>query len=169
MEQVKSALVRDVAQNLYGWWGRCAPADWAAMVEAAQATINNCAATLPVPVMDLNESRPQFSEIGNPLGMAPECKEVAVASNPARYAGRAAQILRLQGHPVFYLNKTLVVSAQYRGEDQLIKDIFVFAPIVIYHENKDDGRPSSLARNALITRPYGLAVVVMEAAPRGKF
>lgn len=169
MSQIQSALVRDVAQNLYSWWwGKCAPADWAALVELAQAKINNCAATLPVPVMDLNETRPRLPELGNPLEMAPECKEVAVASNQARYAGRAAQILRSQGHPIFYLNKSLALSAQYQGQDQLIKDIMAFAPLVVYHENKD-GRPDGWVKDALLTRQYGLAVVVMEAQPRGKF
>ena len=178
MEQVKSRLVRSIAQGLYRWWGVCSPDDWKQMVNQAQAMINACEVTWPVPVMDLRESRPDLEyPDGNPVEMEPVYFYKSVP-DAARYAGRVAQILSRAGHVVFYLSNTSVpssaASAQYSEVKQLIVGIIMAAPVVVYYDN-EPGKPSWI-RELFMNRQCGILVKVVEqpaanskGGRRGKF
>ena len=177
MEQVKSRLVRSVAQGLYRWWGVCSPDDWKQMVTRAQAMVNACEVTWPVPVMDLHESRPDLEyPDGNLVEMEPIYLYKSVP-NAARYAGRVAQILSQAGHVVFYLSNTSVpssaASAQYLEVKQLVVDIIMAAPVVVYYDNEPS--KASWIRELFMNRQCGILVKVVEdqaagnGGKRGKF
>lgn len=155
-------IVKQVCYIYKTWFGVpiCTEDKWLKLVEKLQKRINDCGITLPVPVMDLNESRPEFDiPEGNPLDYAPVYKEVQVGSRQARYAGRVAQMLHKAGHPVFYVNHSLAISAQYSGNDGLVRDVLTTAPVVVYNENKD-GRKNGWVKDLLLSRQSGIAVVV---------
>jgi hypothetical protein len=177
VEQVKSRLVRSIAQGLYRWWGVCSPDDWTKMVKQAQAMVNACEVTWPVPVMNLHETRPDLEwPDGNPVEIEPVYLYRQV-TNAARYAGRVAQILSQAGHVVFYLTNTSVPSsaaaAQYSEVKQLVTDIIMSAPVVVYYDN-EPGRESWI-RELFMNRQCGILVKVVgdqaagKGGSRGKF
>lgn len=177
MEQVKSELVRDIAQGLYRWWGVCSPTDWSEMRQRAQAMVNACEVTWPVPVMDLRETRPALEcPDGNPATMEPVYIYRPVPDSAARYAGRVAQILSQAGHVVFYISNTSVpssaASAQYSEVKQVVTDIIMRAPVVVYYDN-EPGKDSWI-RELFMNRQCGILVKVVEqpggnGGKRGKF
>lgn len=164
MANERSELVRKVVGVYRNWYGAavCSDEAWKKKVAAIQAMINDCEIVLPVPRMDLNESRPRFDiPEGNPLDMEPMYKSVPVGSNQARYAGRVAQMLVEAGHIVFYINHSLAVSKQYGGDDLMVRDILTKAPVIVYFKNKD-GRNNGWVESALLSREYGIAIEVQE-------
>lgn len=162
MATSRDPLVGKVINIYRKWYGVtvCSEAAWNAKAAEIQDIIDECQIVIPVPTMDLHEDRPQIEvPDGNPVEMDAILKKYVITSQSDRFAGRVAQILREAGHMVFYVNHSLAVSAQYSGNDLLVRDILTSAPVVVYHENAD-GRQNGWVQSLLMSRKKGYAVVV---------
>lgn len=164
MARNRSELVNKAVQMYRNWYGVsvCSPEEWKRAASKLQEEIDDCEAVLPVPVMELGESRVRFAiPTGNPLEMEPVVKKVMVPDNAERFADRVAQMLVEAGHVVFYVNHSLAISAQYSGNDLLVRDILTKAPVVVYYENPD-GRKNGWIASLLTKRRNGFAVAIRE-------
>jgi hypothetical protein len=159
---IETKLVQDARQLYELWYGACSADDWQKMVTNRQDAINGSVATLAVPRMKLlNGFMPKnlALPVGNPIISEPICDERIINNRPGDFAGRLAQILVEKGHLVFFVTKSTAIDAQYSGHGQELKDIFAFAPVVVFYDNQD-GRKNGFINDLLMTRQCGLLVVV---------
>lgn len=162
---IQSEIVRDVVGLYETWFDRRYPStDWTCFRDRAQDAIDNCPATIAyLPRMRLRETRDMPGiPTGNPLKMEPELLGPKCPDKHARYAGQVAQKLYNAGHPVFYVNRALSLgSAQFKGLDVLLGDIFAYAPVLVYHESVE-AHKHGWVRDMLITRRWGITFFIRE-------
>lgn len=159
---IQSEIVRGV-REIYEWWWNGIPSDWAYFTHQAQAAVNGHIATLPVPTMDLCETRPLTTiPEGNPLTMEPKLIAPRLNGDFGRYAESVAQALIMRGHIVFFVTRTTALNAHWSNaqeDKQSIQDILAYAPVVVFYDNPDGHQAESID-NMLRTAQCGIRVVV---------
>lgn len=85
----------------------------------------------------------------------------SVATNLAWYLSQMewdGQIAKLQ-HIVVYLDRSTVITRTFQDKGESMRDMLAYAPVLVYWDNMDS-RNGTWIKNAIRSRPHGLAFVV---------
>ena len=153
-----------------GWMPIVCPAhEWEYQRDELQRRIVESGLSMPIPV-NVDElyaqvpSRPDRL-VGNPLDMAPRITRVTANQSGKRanwfahfFTGKYEGANQME-HVVFYLHRTQMITMLYERRDNAIRDVILYAPIVVYWHNPDKRNGSEWVDSLFESRQYGTAII----------